>query len=88
MCFITRPLAGLLVGFAAVLSGRFLMSRSLAPALVTAADIVEHDLDGNSVDAKGRSLFLEGEEGAKADKINEQVVGRPWGLWKRKALGK
>ena len=28
---------------------RFLMSRSLAPALVTAADIVEHDLDGNAV---------------------------------------
>jgi HCOMODA/2-hydroxy-3-carboxy-muconic semialdehyde decarboxylase len=38
---------------------RFLMSRSLAPALVTAADIVEHDLDGNGIDAKGRSLFLE-----------------------------
>ncbi len=40
-------------------SSRFLMSRSLAPALVTAADIVEHDLDGNGVDAKGRALFLE-----------------------------
>jgi ribulose-5-phosphate 4-epimerase/fuculose-1-phosphate aldolase len=38
---------------------RFLMSRSLATALVTAADIVEHDLDGNGVDAKGRNLFLE-----------------------------
>ena len=39
--------------------GRFLMSRSLAPALVTADDIMEFDLDGNAVDARGRSLFLE-----------------------------
>jgi HCOMODA/2-hydroxy-3-carboxy-muconic semialdehyde decarboxylase len=38
---------------------RFLMSRSLAPALVTAADVMEFDLDGNAVDAAGRSLFLE-----------------------------
>src|SRR6516225_3543436 len=37
----------------------FLMSRSLAPALVTANDIMEFDLDGNAVDAKGRSVFLE-----------------------------
>ena len=35
------------------------MSRSLAPALVTADDIMEFDLDGNAVDARGRSLFLE-----------------------------
>jgi ribulose-5-phosphate 4-epimerase/fuculose-1-phosphate aldolase len=38
---------------------RFLMSRSLAPALVTAADIVEHDLDGQGITANGRTLFLE-----------------------------
>ena len=38
---------------------RFLMSRSLAPALVTANDIMEFDLDGNAVDARGRTLFLE-----------------------------
>jgi ribulose-5-phosphate 4-epimerase/fuculose-1-phosphate aldolase len=37
----------------------FLMSRSLAPALVTADDIMEFDLDGNAVDARGRSMFLE-----------------------------
>lgn len=37
----------------------FLMSRSLAPALVTAADIMEFDLDGNAVDARGRQVFLE-----------------------------
>ena len=37
----------------------FLMSRSLAPALVTADDIMEFDLDGNAVDARGRKVFLE-----------------------------
>jgi ribulose-5-phosphate 4-epimerase/fuculose-1-phosphate aldolase len=37
----------------------FLMSRSLAPALITADDIMEFDLDGNAVDARGRSVFLE-----------------------------
>jgi ribulose-5-phosphate 4-epimerase/fuculose-1-phosphate aldolase len=37
----------------------FLMSRSLAPALVTADDIMEFDLDGNAVDARGRQVFLE-----------------------------
>jgi ribulose-5-phosphate 4-epimerase/fuculose-1-phosphate aldolase len=37
----------------------FLMSRSLAPALVTADDIMEFDLDGNAVDARGRSVFIE-----------------------------
>ena len=37
----------------------FLMSRSLAPALVTADDIMEFDQDGNAVDARDRALFLE-----------------------------
>ena len=37
----------------------FLMSRSLAPALVTADDIMEFDLDGYAVDARGRSVFIE-----------------------------
>jgi ribulose-5-phosphate 4-epimerase/fuculose-1-phosphate aldolase len=37
----------------------FLMSRSLAPALVTADDIMEFDLDGNPVDARGRAVFVE-----------------------------
>ena len=37
----------------------FLMSRSLAPALVTADDIMEFDQDGNAVDARGRTVFLE-----------------------------
>jgi len=39
--------------------GHFLMSRSLAPALVKADDIMEFDLDGNPVDQKGRAIFLE-----------------------------
>jgi ribulose-5-phosphate 4-epimerase/fuculose-1-phosphate aldolase len=40
-------------------ANHFLMARSLAPALVTADDIMEFDLDGNAVDARGRSVFLE-----------------------------
>src|SRR5262245_59374890 len=38
---------------------RFVMSRSLAPELVTAQDLIEFDLDGNAVDAKGRSPYQE-----------------------------
>lgn len=38
---------------------RYLMSRSLAPALVTAEDIVEYDLDSRPVNANGRNSFLE-----------------------------
>lgn len=38
---------------------RFLMSRSMAPALVTADDIMEFDLDGNAVDPRGRGVYLE-----------------------------
>src|SRR5512132_1708306 len=38
---------------------RYLMSRSIAPELVTAADIMEYDLDNVPVDAKGRAVYLE-----------------------------
>jgi len=38
---------------------RFLLARSMAPALVTAADIIEFDLDGNAIDAGGRNVYLE-----------------------------
>ncbi len=38
---------------------RYLMSRSLAPALVTAADIIEYDLDSNPIDARGRAASIE-----------------------------
>jgi ribulose-5-phosphate 4-epimerase/fuculose-1-phosphate aldolase len=38
---------------------RYLLSRNLAPALVTADDIIEYDLDSNPANASGRSSFLE-----------------------------
>ena len=38
---------------------RFLLARSMAPELVTTADILEYDLDGNAVDARDRTLYLE-----------------------------
>ena len=38
---------------------RYLMSRSLAPELVTADDLVEFDLNSNPVDARGRALYSE-----------------------------
>src|SRR6266852_1640734 len=38
---------------------RYLMSRSIAPELVTAADIMEYDLDSDPVDARGRGSYLE-----------------------------
>ena len=38
---------------------RFLLSRSLAPELITAKDILEFDLDNDPVDAKGRNLYTE-----------------------------
>ena len=38
---------------------RYLMSRSMAPALVTVADIMEWDLESTPVDARGRTGFIE-----------------------------
>src|SRR5690242_19360090 len=38
---------------------RYLMSRSIAPELVTAADIMEYDLDSAAVDPRGRTSYLE-----------------------------
>ncbi|HME29515.1 MAG TPA: class II aldolase/adducin family protein [Pseudolabrys sp.] len=38
---------------------RYLLSRSRAPELIDAEDIMELDLDSNPVDAKGRSLYTE-----------------------------
>jgi HCOMODA/2-hydroxy-3-carboxy-muconic semialdehyde decarboxylase len=38
---------------------RFLLARSMAPAMVTAADIIEFELDGTPVDAGGRAVYLE-----------------------------
>jgi ribulose-5-phosphate 4-epimerase/fuculose-1-phosphate aldolase len=38
---------------------RFLMSRSLAPQMITADDIMEFDIDSDPVDARGRNPFIE-----------------------------
>src|SRR6202158_3511559 len=38
---------------------RFLLARSLAPALVTADDILEFDLDGNPLNGEGQAVYLE-----------------------------
>ena len=37
----------------------FFMARSMAPALVTPADILEFDLQGEPLDAKDRAVYLE-----------------------------
>jgi HCOMODA/2-hydroxy-3-carboxy-muconic semialdehyde decarboxylase len=54
---------------------RFLMSRSLAPALVTADDIMQFDLDGNAVDPRGRTVFLERFIHAAIYKARPDVMG-------------
>ena len=38
---------------------RYLLSRSMAPGLVTADDILEYDLDSNAIDPRGRASYLE-----------------------------
>jgi ribulose-5-phosphate 4-epimerase/fuculose-1-phosphate aldolase len=38
---------------------RFLLARSMAPALVTSADILEFDRNGEPIDARGRAVYLE-----------------------------
>ena len=38
---------------------RFLLARNMAPGLVTEADIVEFDFDGNPLNTNGRSVYLE-----------------------------
>jgi len=38
---------------------RFIMSRSLAPELVTSGDLLEFDFDGNAANAGGRALYSE-----------------------------
>jgi HCOMODA/2-hydroxy-3-carboxy-muconic semialdehyde decarboxylase len=38
---------------------RFLLSRAIAPEIVQAGDIMEFDLDGNAIDARGRAAYSE-----------------------------
>jgi HCOMODA/2-hydroxy-3-carboxy-muconic semialdehyde decarboxylase len=54
---------------------RYLMSRSIAPELVTAADIMEYDLDNNPVDARGRTSYLERFIHGEIYKIRPDVRG-------------
>src|SRR6201996_4908943 len=58
-------------------SDRFLLSRSMAPALVTEKDILEFDLDGNPVEANAPAPYLErfihGEIYRKREDVNSVV---------------
>ena len=38
---------------------RYLLARSMAPALVKAEDIMEFDLDSNAIDLRDRRVYLE-----------------------------
>jgi ribulose-5-phosphate 4-epimerase/fuculose-1-phosphate aldolase len=40
-------------------SGRFLLARNMAPEQVTAADIMEYDLDGTALNGDDRRSYLE-----------------------------
>ncbi|HXQ49863.1 MAG TPA: class II aldolase/adducin family protein [Stellaceae bacterium] len=40
-------------------AGHFFMARAVAPGLVTADDIMEFDLDGKAIDARGRRPYVE-----------------------------
>jgi len=40
-------------------TNRFLLARSVAPALVTSSDILEFDRNGEPIDAGGRAVYLE-----------------------------
>ena len=53
----------------------FLMARSLAPALLTANDIMEFDLDGNAVDGRERTVFLERFIHSEIYKARPDVMG-------------
>lgn len=52
----------------------FLLARSMAPGLVTPADIMEHDRDGNPVDAQGRTPYLERFIHSEIYKAHPEVV--------------
>src|SRR5258705_13556760 len=38
---------------------RYFLSRSKSPAIITAEDIMEYDLDSNPVDQRGRLMYIE-----------------------------
>ena len=64
---------------------RYLISRSVAPALVTANDILEADLDSNLIDAKGRaaptrsaSSMARSTRSGPMSMPSSTVTRRPW----------
>jgi hypothetical protein len=56
---------------------RFLMSRAVAPELVTVDDIVEFDLDSNAFDARDRGLNWSGLSTARSIKRGRKAVIAP-----------
>src|SRR5262249_46978183 len=50
------------------------MSRSIAPELVTAADVMEYDLDNVPVDPRGRTTYLERFIHGEIYKVRPDVV--------------
>src|SRR5438552_15579017 len=52
---------------------RYLMARSIAPALVTPDDINEYDLDSNPCNANGRSSVLERFSHGEIDRAGASV---------------
>src|SRR5579862_6005864 len=55
-------------------SERFLLARSMAPGLVTAADIMQFDRDGEAIDAQGRTPYLERFIHSEIYKLRPDVV--------------
>jgi ribulose-5-phosphate 4-epimerase/fuculose-1-phosphate aldolase len=55
--------------------GRYLMARAIAPALVTADDIMEFDLDSNPVDRRDRAMFVERFIHGEIYKLRPEVNG-------------
>jgi HCOMODA/2-hydroxy-3-carboxy-muconic semialdehyde decarboxylase len=53
---------------------RYLLARSMAPALVTRDDIIEYDLDSNPVNANGRTSYLERFIHGEIFKVRPDVV--------------
>ena len=43
-------------------------------------------LQAQAIALGGQVTYLEKEEGEKADQVQQQVVMRPWELWKQKAM--
>jgi ribulose-5-phosphate 4-epimerase/fuculose-1-phosphate aldolase len=52
----------------------FLLARSMAPGLVTAADIMEFDADGEAVDPQGRTVYVERFIHSELFKVDPSVI--------------